>query len=185
MKKIILLAFFLMSYSIANAQFEYKKFYFSAGLTGQFMSAPKYSGFDINLTAIPRYNIKELTYESTLSIEARPEIGVGFRNWNKYREYDDIFPTRISYSLPILLNYNWGLNSEEDSLYNLGFYFGGGGVYSNVISTTEPPYYDPIYGFVIDAGFRINSLPVTELGFMYTIGNDGSRIYSVGLYFFF
>jgi len=174
-----------MNFSIANAQFEYKKFYFSAGLTGQFMSAPKYSGFDINLTAIPRYNIKELTYESTLSIEARPEIGVGFRNWNKYREYDDIFPTRISYSLPILLNYNWGLNSEEDSLYNLGFYFGGGGVYSNVISTTEPPYYDPIYGFVIDAGFRINSLPVTELGFMYTIGNDGSRIYSVGLYFFF
>jgi len=182
MKNYFFLLLFIVSVSI-QAQFGYKKFYFSAGFTGQYMTAPKYTGYDINLTAIPRYNFVEFGPESTLSIEARPQIGIGFRNWYRYREYDDTFPQRISYSIPVLLNINWGLNSEENSLYLVGLYLGGGYSYGNVFSETPP--YDPVQGFVIDAGIHIDGAPISHVGLMYTIGNDGSRVYSFGFYYDF
>ena len=171
-----------MSSSLVNAQFGFKKFYFSAGLTGQYMTAPKYTGYDINLTAIPRYNFTEISSESTLSIEVRPQVGIGFRNWYNYREYSNIFPRRISYSIPAIVNFNWGLDSEENSFYPVGFYFGGGYSYSNVVSTAAP-FYEAIHGFVIDAGIRLVGSPLSNVGLMFTIGNDGSRIYSFGLYY--
>ncbi len=176
---ILLLMIGLKSYS----QLGYKKFYFSTGITGQYMQAPKYTGYDFNWTFIPRYNIAELSAESTLSIEARPQIGVGFRDWYQYRAYDETFPMRFSYALPVLMNINMGLNSEENSLYLLGFYAGVGYSYSNVISK-EPPY-DPIHGLVIDAGVHIDGSPISHISAMYTIGNDGSHIYSFGFYYDF
>jgi hypothetical protein len=180
----IFIIIFSLNVFFMSAQFGYKKFYFSAGFTGQYMTAPKYTGYDFNLTAIPRYNFAQLSQESTLSIEVRPQIGIGYRNWYKYREYDNTFPRRMSYSIPAIINFNWGLNSEENSLYLVGLYFGAGYSYSNVISTAEP-YYDAIHGFVIDAGMRIDGSPIPQIGLMYTIGNDGSRIYSLGFYYDF
>ncbi len=183
MKKNLLIILFLITILEVYSQSGYKKFFISAGFTGQYMTAPKYTGYDINLTAIPRYNLAELSLESTLSIEARPQIGVGFRNWYKYREYDDQYPARISYALPVLFNFNWGLNSEENSMNLLGFYAGAGYSINNVFSS-EPPY-DPIYGFVIDAGMRLDSGPISHVSVLYTIGNDGSRVYSFGFFYDF
>ncbi len=183
MKKIFYIVLLFWFSVNMSAQLGYKKFFISAGLTGQYMTAPKYTGYDINLTAIPRYNLVELSLESTISIEARPQIGVGFRNWYIYREYDEQYPARISYSLPVILNLNWGLNAEENSLNLLGFYAGVGYSISNVISN-EPPY-DPIYGLVIDAGMHMEGSPISHVSVMYTIGNDGSRIYSFGFYYDF
>jgi len=182
MKKTIFLFLILTGFSI-HAQFGFKKWYISTGFTGKYMTAPKYTGYDFNFTVIPRYNFAELTKESTLSIEARPQIGIGTRDWYKYREYDDTFPTRLSYGIPVLINYNWGLNSEESSLFLLGFYVGGGYGITNVVSN-EPPY-DPIHGFVIDAGIHVDSAPVSHVSILYTIGNDGSRVYSFGFYYDF
>ncbi len=182
MKRILIVLLILTGFQ-TYSQFGYKKFYISAGLTGQYLTAPKYTGYDINLTAIPRYNFAQLGPESTFSIEVRPQIGLGFRNWYKYREFDDTFPTRISYALPVLVNFNWGLNSEENSLYLIGLYLGGGYNYSNVFSETPP--YDAVHGFVIDGGIHIDGAPIPQIGFMYTIGNDGSRIYSFGFYYDF
>jgi len=180
MKKLIFLLLFATSLN-AVAQFGYKKWYLSAGVTGKYMTAPKYTGYDFNLTFIPRYNFAELSTESTFSIEVRPQVGIGTRDWYNYREYDETFPTRFSYAIPVIINYNWGLNSEENSLYVLGFYLGGGYGITNVVSN-EPPY-DPIYGFVIDAGMHIDSSPISHISFMYTIGNDGSRVYSFGFFY--
>ena len=182
MKKVIFLVLLMISLN-AVAQFGFKKWYLSTGITGQYMTAPKYTGYDFNLTFIPRYNFVEINKESTLSIEARPQIGIGTRDWYIYREYDETFPTRFSYGIPVLINYNWGLNSEENSMFMLGFYAGVGYGISNVISD-EPPY-DPIHGIVIDAGVHIDSSPISHMGLMYTIGNDGSRIYSFGFYYDF
>ncbi len=182
MKKIFFLVIIFFFFQ-AHSQYGFRKFYISGGFTGKYMTAPKYTGYDFNFTFIPRYNFVELTHESTLSIEARPQIGIGTRDWYIYREYDDIYPTRLSYGLPVLVNYNWGLNSEEDSLYLLGFYVGGGFGITNVISD-EPPY-DSIYGFMIDAGLHIDSAPVSHISFTYTFGNDGSKVYSFGFFYDF
>ncbi len=182
MKKIFIAIIFLIGFQ-SFAQFGFKKWYISTGFTGQYMTASKYTGYDFNLTIIPRYNFVELSQESTLSVEIRPQIGIGTRNWYKYREYDETFPTRFSYGIPLIFNYNWGLNSEENSLYLLGFYVGAGYGIFNVVSQ-EPPY-DPIHGLVLDAGMHIDSSPVSHIGISYTIGNDGSRIYSFGFFYDF
>jgi hypothetical protein len=182
MKKYIIILVLLISFQ-SIAQFGYKKWYLSGGVTGHYLTAEKYTGYDFNATFISRYNFVELNQESTISIEARPQIGVGTRDWYKYREYDETFPTRMSYALPVLVNYHWGLNSEENSLYLIGFYFGGGyGIY-NVISK-EPPY-DMIHGVIFNAGIHLDSNPVSHLGISYTIGNDGSRVYSFGFFYDF
>ena len=178
MKKILFFLMLMIGFQ-SFSQFDSKKIRVSLGITGQYMTAPKYTGHDVNMTAISRYNFAPLNLESTISIEVRPQIGVGFRNWYKYGEYKDVFPMRLSYSIPVIINYNWGLNSGDISSYLIGFYFGVGYNYSNVISKTPP--YEGIHGIVIDAGMRFNG--TTQAGLMYTIGNDGSRIYSVGLYF--
>ena len=182
MKKTFVFLLLLIGFQLFS-QFGYKKFYFSAGINGQYLTAPKYTGYDANLSFIPRYNFAQFNAEATFSIEARPQIGIGFRNWHKYREYDEVFPSRFSYSIPVIVNFNWGLNSEENSLYLVGLYLGGGYNYSNVISK-EPPY-DAVHGLVIDAGIRFDGAPIPQIGIMYTIGNDGSRIYSFGLYYDF
>jgi len=183
MKKSFLLIITLLVGLNSFSQFGYKKVYMSMGFTGKYMTASKYTGYDFNMTFIPRYNFVEITQESTLSIEARPQLGIGTRDWYIYREYDEVYPTRISFGLPVIINYNWGLNSEENSLYLLGFYIGGGFNVLNVISD-EPPY-EAIYGLIIDAGIHIDSSPVSHLGISYTIGNDGSKVYSFGFFYDF
>jgi len=182
MKKYFIILILLIGFQ-SVAQFGFKKWYLSGGVTGHYLTAPKYTGYDFNATFIPRYNFVELTQENTLSIEARPQIGIGTRDWYIYREYDETFPTRFSFGIPVIVNYNWGLNSEENSLFLLGFYLGGGYGYYNVVSN-EPPY-DAIHGFVIDAGIHIDGSPISHIGLTYVIGNDGSRIYSFGFFYDF
>ena len=182
MKKIIFLALFITGWQ-AFSQFGIKKWYLSAGFTGKYMTAPKYSGYDFNLTFIPRYNFASLGQESSLSVEVRPQVGIGTRDWYIYREYDDTYPTRMSYALPVLLNFNWGLNSEDNSLYLLGFYIGGGYGITNVVSTE--PSYDPIHGFIIDAGMHVDGSPISHVSISYTIANDGSRVYTFGFFYDF
>jgi hypothetical protein len=183
MKKIIIILLLIFSIQTSFGQFGYKKWYFSAGATAKYMQAEKYSGYDFNLTFIPRYNFIEINQENTFSIEIRPQIGIGTRNWYIYRAYDETFPTRLSYSMPILINYNSGLNSEENSLFLLGFYIGGGYGITNVLSN-EPPY-EPIHGFVIDAGIRIDGSPISHLGTTYTIGQNGDKVFSFGFFYDF
>jgi len=183
MKKIVtMIVLFAVMQSFG--QFGFKKWYFSAGAVGKYLTAEKYTGYDFNLTFIPRYNFVEINSESTLSVEVRPQIGIGTRNWYLYGEYDTTFPTRMSYGMPLLINYNWGLNSEENSMFITGFYIGGGYGISNVLSN-EPPY-DPVHGFVIDAGVRMDGSPISHLGATYTIGLDGkSNVYSFGFFYDF
>ena len=182
MKKIVFIIFVLIGFN-ASAQFGFKKWYMSLGVNGKYMEAPKYTGYDFNLTFIPRYNFAEISHESVFSIEARPQIGIGTRNWYNYGEYPDTFPTRFSYGLPLLINYNWGLNSEENSLFLVGFYIGAGYGITNVYSTAPP--YEPIHGVVIDAGMRIDAVPVSHIGITYTMGQDGRKIYSFGMFYDF
>ena len=182
MKKFIIILAIIIGFK-SYAQFGFKKWYYSIGVTGKYLEAPKYTGYDFNLTFIPRYNFAQLNMESTLSVEVRPQIGIGTRNWYIYKEYDEVFPTRMSYALPVLVNYNWGLNSEENSLYLVGFYFGGGYGIANVVSK-EPPY-EPVHGFVIDAGMYFDGGPISNINMSYTIGLDGSKIYSFGFLYSF
>jgi len=182
MKKVIQILIIFISFQ-SFSQYGFKKFYLSLGITGHYLKAEKYSGYDFNATVIPRYNFAELNLESTLSIEARPQIGIGTRDWYIYHEYDETFPTRLSYGIPVLVNYNWGLNSEENSLFLLGFYVGGGYGYYNVYS--NEPSYDAIHGFVIDGGVHLDASPVSHIGFTYVFGNNGSKIYSFGFYYDF
>ena len=183
MKKIITLLFIIGIYFNGQAQFGFKKFFYSVGVTGKYLTADKYTGYDFNLTFVPRYNFVEISHESTLSVEIRPQIGIGTRDWYIYGEYDTTFPTRMSYAIPILVNYNWGLNAEEDSDYILGFYLGGGYNYANVYSKTPP--YEAIHGPAIDFGLRFDGEPVSHISFMYTFGVDGGKIYNVGFYYDF
>jgi hypothetical protein len=183
MKKIYSLILFLGVIYTSNAQFGFKKFFYSVGVTGKYMTADKYTGYDFNLTFVPRYNFWEINGENTVSIEARPQIGIGTRDWYIYREYEEVFPTRLSFALPVMINYNWGLNAEEDSDFVVGFYIGGGYNYSNVVSDTPP--YDAIHGPVFDFGLRFDGEPVSHVSFMYTHGIDGGKIYSVGFYYDF
>ena len=91
----------------------------------------------------------------------------------------------MSYGIPLLINYNWGLNSEENSMFITGFYFGGGYGISNVVSS-KAPYYDPVHGIVIDAGIRMDGSPVSHVGATYTIGLDGkSNVYSFAFFYDF
>ncbi len=165
------------------SQFGYKKFYFTTGITGQYLTTSKYTGFDVNLTFIPRYNFVEFNPEATLSVEIRPQIGAGFRNWYSRDGRHLSFPTRVSYASPLLINFNWGLSSEENSQYLFGLYIGCGYNYANVISKT--PSYEAIHGFVIDAGIHFDSSPISHLSLMYTFGNKGNRIYGFGFYYDF
>lgn len=182
MKKVFLILLIMIGLQ-SFSQFGYKKFYMTGGITGQYLTSSKYTGYDINLTFIPRYNFYEISHETVLSIEPRPQIGVGFRNWYVDNGRHLIFPMRLSYSLPVLVNFHFGLSSEENSQYLYGFYIGGGYNYSNVISK-DPPY-EPIYGYVIDAGVHFDSAPISHLSFMYTIGHNGDKIYSFGFLYDF
>ena len=182
MKKIVL--FSLLVFSLNSfGQYGYKKWYLSLGVTGKYMLAEKYTGYDFNLTFVPRYNFVEFNFENTLSIEARPQIGIGTRDWYHYGEYDQTFPTRFSYAIPVIVNYNWGLNAEESSVFVTGLYFGVGYNYVNVYSK-EPPY-DAIHGPVFDLGLRIDGDPISHVSFMYTYGLNGGRIYSLGFFYDF
>ncbi len=183
MKKIILLFIFITFYHVSQAQFGYKRFFYSIGVTGKYMTDAKYTGYDFNLTFIPRYNLIEINGENTISVEARPQIGIGTRDWYIYGEYDETFPTRVSYAIPLIFNYNWGLNAEESSDYLVGFYIGGGYNYANVFSDTPP--YDAIHGPIVDFGLRFDGAPVSHISFMYTHGLDGGKIYSFGFYYDF
>ncbi len=184
MKKYMLLFVLLLTFSSETfAQYGFKKWYISVGVTGKYMTSEKYTGYDFNATFIPRYNFYEFNYENTLSIEARPQVGIGTRDWYIYREYEDVFPTRFSYSLPVIINYNWGLNAEEASMFVTGIYFGGGYNYTNVYSK-EPPY-EAIHGPIFDLGFRLDGQPVSHVSLMYTYGLKGGRIYSLGFYYDF
>ncbi len=80
MKKIVL--FSLLVFSLNSfGQYGYRKWYLSLGVTGKYMLSEKYTGYDFNLTFVPRYNFVEFNFENTLSIEARPQIGIGTRDW--------------------------------------------------------------------------------------------------------
>ncbi len=183
MKKIAFLYFFVVFFQLSQAQYGFKRYFYSIGVNGKYVTAPKYTGYDFNLTFIPRYNLIEINGENTISVEARPQIGIGTRDWYIYGEYDETFPTRLSYAVPILFNYNWGLNAEEDSAYLLGFYVGLGYNYSNVISDTPP--YDAIYGPTLDFGLRFEAAPVSHISFIYTHGVDDRKLYSLGFYYDF
>jgi len=165
------------------SQFGYRKFYITGGISGQYLTHSKYTGYDINLTFIPRYNFVELSQEATFSIEARPQVGIGFRNWHIDDGQHLIFPKRMSYAAPVLVNFNWGLYSEDNSLYLFGFYIGGGYNYTNVIS--NDPLYEAIHGFAIDAGVHFDGSPISHIGLMYTFGQNGNRVYSFGFYYDF
>ncbi len=182
MKKLLFILFIIAGFK-SFSQFDFRKFYIAGGITGQYLTHSKYTGYDINLTFIPRYNFVELSHEATLSIEARPQIGIGFRNWHIDNGRHLIFPKRMSYGVPVLVNFNWGLNSEDSSLYLLGFYVGGGYNYTNVIS--KDPSYEAIHGFVIDAGVHFDGSPISHISFMYTFGQNGNRVYGFGFYYDF
>jgi len=182
MKRIILVFLFTISLH-SQAQYGYKKFFSSVGVTGQYMKAPKYTGYDFNLTYIARYNFVEINFENTVSIEARPQIGIGTRDWYIYGAYPETFPTRMSYSMPVLLNYNWGLNAEENSVFLTGVSFGGGYNFSNVLSD-EPPY-ETIHGPCFNLDFRVDADPVSHISFFYTHGLDGANLFSLGFYYDF
>ncbi len=183
MKKVLFFLLVVVGFK-SFSQFGFKKFYITAGITGQYLTHTKYTGYDVNLTFVPRYNFYEVNPEATFSIEIRPQIGAGFRNW--YPNGNNrhvIFPKRVSYAAPVLLNFNWGLSSEENSQYLYGFYVGGGYNYSNVISK-DPPY-EAIHGFAIDAGVHFDGSPVSHISLMYTFGRNGNAIYSFGFYYDF
>lgn len=183
MKKLFFFLLFTAYFMQSHAQFGYKKFFYSVGVTGKYLSADEYTGYDFNLSFVPRYNFWEINEENTVSVEARPEIGIGTRDWYIYGAYEETFPTRVSFGLPVLFNYNWGLNAEEDSAYKLGFYIGGGYNYANVFSDTPP--YKAIHGPAFDFGLRFDGEPVSHISFIYTHGIDGGNIYSLGFYYDF
>ena len=184
MRKITLVIFLFFGFSLQlQAQYGYKRFFPSIGVTGQYMTAPKYTGYDFNLTFIARYNFVEINFENTVSVEVRPQIGMGTRDWYIYGAYSETFPTRMSYSMPVLFNYNWGLNAEENSVFLTGVSFGGGYNFSNVLSD-EPPY-EIIQGPCFNLDFRVDADPVSHVSLFYTHGLDGARLFSVGFYYDF
>ncbi len=183
MKKKIFIILLLGIYWNSFSQYGYKRFFSSLGVTGKYMKAPKYTGYDFNATFIARYNFVEINFENTISVEIRPQIGIGTRDWYIYGAYPETFPTRMSYALPVLLNYNWGLNAEENSIFLTGISFGAGYNYSNVVSD-EPPY-EAIQGPCFNLDFRVDANPVSHISFLYTLGNDDSRMYSVGFFYDF
>ena len=60
MKKIFFLILIISGFN-AVAQFGYQKWFLSGGITGKYLTAPKYTGYDFNVTFIPRYNFAQLS----------------------------------------------------------------------------------------------------------------------------
>ncbi|GEM_PF-3340748 len=171
--KLLLGLIFFSAMSVFSQKWQY-----SAGLQGNWVDGKKYTGYDLNLIFAPKYTIKEFDSENSIYAEIQPAIGVGFRNWHENQGTGkDVYPSRISYSVPIVFGYNYGINATENSMSTFGFYAAAGYGMNNVISSD--PSFDAIQGIVLQAGLYLPTAPIGRFGFSYTIGNSDKKTYSV------